>query len=143
MTDLIESCTNKVDITISIEICSKHGCMAESAEISDKDVRTTIHMQDGPSSTGLRIKPWQEGDRALQHAYSYRSGAHRTGVRENRRQSKEGELCDEHRQTGKEDEEQCCCSRHSSRSTGMTRLVEEEESHWRLLYSTQFRRYSL
>ena len=143
MTDLIESCTNKVNITISFEICSKQGCTAESMEISDKDVRMMIHMQDGPSSTGPRIKPCQEGDRAQQHAYGYRSGAHRTGVRENCRRSKEGELCDEHRQTGKEEEEQCRCSRHSSRRTGMTRLVEEEESHWRLLYSTRHRRYSL
>ena len=51
MTDLIESCMNKVDITISAEICSKHDLMADSVEISDKDIRTTVHMQAGAKLT--------------------------------------------------------------------------------------------
>ena len=41
MTDLIEICMNNVDITNPARICSKHDLMADSAEISDKDGRTT------------------------------------------------------------------------------------------------------
>ena len=57
MTDLSEIGMNKDDITNSDEISSRRGHIVDSAEISDKDVRTmNSHVQ--------RTKLCQDGDRA-------------------------------------------------------------------------------
>ncbi|SOV02424.1 uncharacterized protein UDID_19447 [Ustilago sp. UG-2017a] len=61
--NLTEKCMNKTDVMNLGEICGKQDLAADSAEISDKDVCMTIHMQDGlssrtkgPSPTGPRTQ---------------------------------------------------------------------------------------
>ena len=149
MTDLIEIYMSNVNITISARICSKQDHMADSIEISDRDVCMTICMQEGPSSHTMRIKRCQEGDQAqgacrqvpLRGPQDRSQGSHR--------QLKEEELYQRHWQAGHEKEEEQCqrsqhiSSRRTDRSDRQAGLNEEEVSHQRLWYSTQQRRYSL
>ncbi|SPC62617.1 uncharacterized protein UHOD_11562 [Ustilago sp. UG-2017b] len=81
MTDLIEICMNDVDITNPARICSMHDLMADSAEISDKDRRTTI---SHARRTGLTCKEDQalprRGPSSGTCSWLPLRGAHKIGV---------------------------------------------------------------
>ncbi|KAJ1025568.1 hypothetical protein NDA18_003911 [Ustilago nuda] len=65
LTDLTERCVNETNITNPSEISRKHDLVEDSAVISDKDIRTTIHMQESPHLYGKGTKLHRAGGPVL------------------------------------------------------------------------------